>query len=70
MSTSAATVSWYDPASGVDLYAYSSCGAAAKEWGVRDVDGPAVEGARVEAGHHGGGHLVLKKFGAAAPEKG
>ena len=35
---SAATVSWYDPASGVDLYAYSSCGAAAKEWGVRDVD--------------------------------
>ena len=36
--TSAATVSWYDPGSGVDLYAYSSCGAAAKEWGVRDVD--------------------------------
>ena len=35
---SEATVSWYDPASGVDLYAYSSCGAAAKEWGVRDVD--------------------------------
>ena len=32
--TSAATVSWYDPASGVDLYAYSSCGAAAKEWGL------------------------------------
>jgi len=35
---SEATVSWYDPQTGVDLYAYSSCGAAAKEWGVRDVD--------------------------------
>lgn len=32
---SEATVSWFDPATGLDLYAYSSCGAAAKEWGVR-----------------------------------
>ncbi len=35
---SEATVSWFDPQTGIDLYAYSSCGAAAKEWGVRDVD--------------------------------
>ena len=42
---SAATVSWYDPASGVDLYAYSSCGAAAKEWGVlTSTSGACVEG--------------------------
>jgi len=35
---SEATVSWFDPTTGLDLYAYSSCGAAAAEWGVRAAD--------------------------------
>ena len=36
-----ATVAWYDPESGLDLFPYASCGTAALEWGLTPTSGVA-----------------------------
>ena len=58
-----ATVAWYDPESGLDLFPYASCGTAALEWGLTP---EIVRSEWTRAGPNMDGNMFLGIFGSRA----